>query len=233
MKRLFLLGLLLVLGACQKEDSGVYVNPTFVDPGAAPAVAIEKIAVVEFASAVHVSDDPDGVAQEMMERIFLSKLNARTDYHFVSPSTVRFAMERAGLIEQFDAFLKSFPKDGIADVELLKSAADALKVDAFLVPVVYQWQKDEVDFREDATPTTYVGATVSILDAKSDPGKLLFKVTQEDYLEGARSETESRSTMSSAGILRSDSGKKSYRAPPFEGVATKVVEALVAALPAR
>ena len=105
MKRLLLLGIVLMLGACQKEDSGIYVNPSFVNPEAGSETAIEKIAVLPFASAVHSSDDPDGHAQQMMERIFLTKLDAREDYSFVSPNTVRYGIERAGLVEQFDAFL--------------------------------------------------------------------------------------------------------------------------------
>lgn len=233
MKRLLTVGLILVVVACQREDSAIYVNPSFVDPLAGEDTAIEKIAVLPFSSAVHQADDPDGLAKEMMGRLFGARLNEREDYHFVSPNTVLYAMERAQLTESLEAFLVSYAKDGEPDIEFLTQAATALKVDAFLIPVVYQWEKDEVDYREDATPTTYVGATVTIIDVKNEPGLLLFKVTNEDYLEGARSETASRSTTSTSGILRSDAGGRVHRAPAFDPVATRVVDALVMALPAR
>src|SRR5262245_21089180 len=39
---------------------------------------------------------------------------------------------------------------------------------------------------ENATPATYVGATITVVSAKD--GSMLFRCSDEDYIEGARSE---------------------------------------------
>ena len=168
----------------------------------------------------------------MMDRYFTPELDARADYIFISSGTVRFAIEGNETLEPLYAkFLEEYPRTGKINPEFLSGLAAALNADSFLIPVVDVWQKDEVDYQENATPTTYVGATVTVVDATGE--NVLFRATDEDYIEGARSETSDRGIVSSGGVVRSDSGSRAYRAPPFDEVAIKVVSALVGSLPER
>ncbi len=202
-----------------------------VDPGFAEG-KYEKIAVFPFMSALHSAEDPDGIGPATMNRFFIEALDLRQDYSFIAPNTVEYAIESANLQSAYAGFHDKYPKSQKPNAAFLSKLATQLNCDAFLVPVLDLWQKDEVDYREDGTPATYIGATVTILSR--DGSKVLFRTTQEDYLEGARSETGSRSvTTTGSGGLRADRGAKIHRAPPFPDVATKVAELLVEAIPQR
>jgi len=195
---------------------------------------IEKIAVLPFISSLNHADDPDGIAPETCERFFLPALDEREDYTFVSTNTVGFAIDREGWTAEYEQFLKDYPsRPDNPDMDFLGRLAEVLKVDAFLVPVVDVWYKDEVDLQESASATTTVGATISIVDAAVEPGKIIFRATDEDYQEGARSETADRSVSRTGSVVRSDTASKLYEAPPYADVAVRVVEALVASLPPR
>jgi hypothetical protein len=225
---LLVVALVLALAcAGQKEHPlSVKIDPA-MDKGAA-----QKIAVFPFLSALLNSDDPDNIAPEMMERYFKPQLDKRNDYTFVSSGTVKFAIEGNETLEpQYRKFLDEYPRTGEIDPQFFSSLAKALNADAFLIPVVDLWQKDEVDYQENATPATYVGATVTVTDATGQ--KILFRAVDEDYEEGARSETSDRGIVSSAGRVRSDAGAKTHRAPPYDEVAIKVVTSLVGSLPVR
>lgn len=236
MKRFFLLlALPLALVACQKgHPISVKVSPDFQSTeGESGTFIYEKIAVFPFLTALYPSDDPDQVAPATMEKYFVEELNKRTDYHFVSPNTVRYAVDQNGWGAEYDAFVKAYPRSDKPDKAFLTKLAKTMQVDAFLIPVVDTWQKDEVDVHENATAATYVGATITVLDAVKKPGKVLFRAVDEDYEEGARSETSSRQLISTAGRVRSDPGAKAYAAPGFEDVAPRVVNSLVQSLPLR
>jgi hypothetical protein len=98
--------------------------------------------------------------------------------------------------------------------------------------VVDLWQKDEADILENTTPATYVGATITVLSAQD--GSVLFRATDEDYEEGARTETGDRSLVTSgSGAVYADLGAKVHKAPPFEDVVAKVAKSLAASLPVR
>jgi len=241
MKRVLLSGLLILLAlvACQQgHPISVFVAKNFqsLKPGSADELVFGKIAVFPFMSALHHSDDPDGLAPQTMEKFFAPALNERTDYHFISSNTVLYAIEREGWQESYNHFLQTYARSDKPETEseFLKKLANVLQCDAFLVPVVDTWQKDEVDVQENATPATYVGATLTVLDATKKPGTVLFRATDENYEEGARSETAGRTLVRGAtGNVRADPGAKSYAAPPFEDVAPEVIRALVRSLPPR
>lgn len=226
-KKLCLLVLVVLACAGQKDHPlSVRVDPQ-MEEGAA-----EKIAVFPFLSALHNADDPDDLAPEMMDRYFKSVLDARSDYTFISSGTVRFAVEGHKELEpKYRKFLDEYPRTGNIDGEFFSRLARALNADAFLIPVVDLWQKDEVDYQENATPATYVGATVTVTDRTGQ--KILFRAVDEDYIEGARSETTDRGIISTAGRVRSDAGAKTHRAPPYDEVAIRVINALVSSLPER
>jgi hypothetical protein len=77
-----------------------------------------------------------------------------------------------------------------------------------------------------------VGATITILAARD--GKVLFQAIDEDYQEGARTETGDRSLVTSgSGAVYADLGARVHKAPPFDGVAAKVAKSLALSLPAR
>lgn len=235
MKRIALAALaIMVLVGCQKgHPVSVKVNPRMnAMNGDAPV--IEKIAVLPFISSLNHADDPDGIAPETCQKFFLPALDERNDYTFVSSNTVEFAVDREGWTDEYQEFLRNYPsRPDKPDMGFLGKLAEALKVDAFLVPVVDVWYKDEVDLNEDASATTTVGATISIVDARVDPGKIIFRATDEDYLESARSEQADRSVVRTSGIVRSDTSSRLYQAPPFDEVAVKVVQSLVGSLPPR
>jgi hypothetical protein len=168
----------------------------------------------------------------MMDQYFSAALDARDDYTFVSAGTVRFAIDGNDVLEpKYHEFLDRYPRTGEIDGDFLSELARTVNADAFLIPVVDLWQKDEVDYQEDATPATYVGATVTVVDRTGQD--ILFRAVDEDYLEGARSETSDRGVITSMGRVRSDAGSKTHRAPPYDEVAIKVVNALVGSLPLR
>lgn len=222
--------------ACGQKDHpvSVYIEPSFEGAAAAQPGAVEKIAVLPFGSGLHRADDPDRLAPLTMAKFFTPALDARTDYKFVSPGTVASAVDMNDWGEEFDRFLESYSHGGEIDKDLLSKIAKSLNCDAFLIPVVDVWQKDEVDVQENSTPATYVGATITIIDARADVGTVLFRATDEDYIEGARSETGDRSLVTgSGGAIRSDFGAKVHRAPPFDDVAARVALALAASLPPR
>ena len=113
---------------------------------------VDKIAVFPFATALHDSDDPNGEAPMTMEKYFVPKLDERNDYNFINSGTVLYAIDRADMNERAQSFLASYPTTDKPDMEFLGALADALKCDAFLIPVVDLWQKDEVDYQENASP---------------------------------------------------------------------------------
>jgi len=210
----------------------VRVEPRFnkVENG---AFVVEKIAVIPFLSALHDIDDPGGTAPVIMQQIFMEYLDKRADYKFISPGTVQSAVDMAGLQERYAAFEETYPISDKPDPKLLADLAQALQCDAFLVPVVDLWQKDEADYRENAASATYVGATLTVLDGRVKPGAILFRAVDEDYLEGARTETTDRTVVSSGGIVRTVEGEGMFGAPAFQDVAGKVAESLARSLPAR
>jgi hypothetical protein len=239
MKRIVLLALCapLIVSACQKEHPiSVYVAKNFqaTKAEAPDQLVYDKIAVFPFVSSLLPADDPDGLAPQTMEKFLAPELNQRTDYHLIASNTVLYAIEREGWQSDYDEFLQTYGRGDDTHPEFLKRLAGVLQCDAFLVPVVDTWQKDEVDVQENATPATYVGATLTILDASKSPGTVLFRATDEDYEEGARSERADRTLVRSvSGTVRADPGAKSFAAPPYEDVVPKVIRALVSSLPPR
>ena len=226
MKKLLLTVLLVLMACAGQKDHPISLE---IDPAMEEGKA-EKIAVFPFLSALHDAEDPDDLAPDLMDRHFKPLLDARTDYTFISSGTVSFAIEGHETLEpQYIEFLDQYPRTGKIDPEFFAQLAELLNADAFLIPVVDLWQKDEVDYKETATPATYVGATVTVTDKTGQ--KVLFRAIDEDYIEGARSDPGDRGVVSSAGRVRSDAGAKTHRAPPYEEVAIKVVTALVGSLP--
>jgi hypothetical protein len=222
----FLIALVVLVG-CQKQ----HPVKIYVDPALNPT-SIQKVAVLPFGTMLSNADDPDGVAPQTLEKYFLPQLDTRDDYNFLAPLSVQYAVDGLDMEDQFHKFIRSWPTERKADIPLFSALAERLGCDAFLVPVVELWQKDEADFQENTTPATYVGATITLLDAKT--GAILFEASDENYLEGARTETGDRSVIRGAsGTVKSDRGSQVYKAPDFDGVVEKVVLALVSSLPTR
>jgi hypothetical protein len=221
---------MVLLTACQQQHPvNVYVNPRFEEKGANGQRVVEKIAVLECASSLQHADDPDNEAPETMTKYLVPALNDRADYKFIAPNTVEYTITKTSTMDAYRKMLHAYAMSDKPDVEYLKKVAADLQCDAFLIPVVDLWQKNEVDPRENGTPTTYVGATITIISATD--GSTLFRCTDEDYVEGAGTETSDRSVVSTGSAVRSDLGAKTHRAPPFEDVAVKVATSLASGLP--
>jgi hypothetical protein len=231
-RQLGLVVITLMLAACQRQHPvNVYVNPRFDDKGADGQRVVEKIAMLECASSLQHADDPDNEAPETMTKYLVPALNNRSDYKFIAPNTVEYTITKTSTMDAYRKMLHAYAMSDKPDMEYLKKVAADLQCDAFMIPVVDLWQKDEVDPRENATPATYVGATITIISATD--GSTLFRATDEDYLEGASTETSDRSVVSTGSSVRSDLGAKTHRAPPFEDVAVKVANSLASGLPQR
>jgi hypothetical protein len=217
----------LVVGCQKKHPVKVYVAPDY-DP-----TVIEKIAVFPFTSSLHHSDDPDDIAPKTMDALFRHELDGRSDYGFISPTSVTYAIENAGLTAEAEAFIDGFRTQKKVDRAFLSRCAEHLAAQAVLIGVVDLWQKDEVDYRETAaTPSTYVGATITILSLES--GEVLFEASDENFLEGVESDASTRGVQTSGlGAVRSDPGSNVYAAPDPQEVAQKVVAALVSSIPVR
>ncbi|MCI0452458.1 MAG: hypothetical protein L0Z51_08735 [Candidatus Latescibacteria bacterium] len=232
MKRLCIAVIMLAtLASCRSRQHPVevYVGPA-MESEAQPRV--EKIAVLATATSLNDSEDPDKLAPRTMERLLIQELDQRRDYKFIAPSLVNHVIEQKQWEDRYQKFLRSYAVTDKIDTVFLGELSTELGADAVLIQVVDLWQKDEVDISENATPATYVGATVTIVGAKD--GAILFRASDEDYLEGARSETADRSLVTSgSGAVYSDLGEKVHRAPPFDDVALKVARALASSLPVR
>jgi len=221
--------LALVLGSlnCQKQHPiKVEIAPNMKEG------KISTIAIFPFTSAVHQTDDPDNIAAKTVEKFFFQQLDLRQDYKFVTPSTVSYAATQQDLSERQEQFLKEWPKTRNPDLEFFSALAEVIKCDGFMIGTVDVWQKDEVDYQENASPSTYVGATIVILDVKT--GEVIFLASDENYLEGLRSETADRQlVVGGSGNLYKDMGERMYKAPPFDDVTLKVAKALASSLPRR
>ena len=147
-----------------------------IDP-AMESGSVEKIAVFPFSSALHQTADPDGAAPRTFDQLFRQALDTREDYQWVAPSSVSYVLEGEGMEADAETFVDNWRKKRQADPAFLKKLGDALQVDGVMIGVVELWQQDEVDVRETATPTTYVGATVTIFDVND--GKVLFEASDE------------------------------------------------------
>jgi hypothetical protein len=232
MRRIAILLLLLAaLASCRSKQHPVevYVSPAFDEKAEA---RVEKIAVLSTATSINEAEDPDKLAPKTMERLLVTALDQRQDYKFIAPNTINYVIEQKGWQDRYQQFLKSYAATDRIDNAFLAELGNELQCDAVLVQVVDLWQKDEVDRAENATPVTYVGATVTVIGVKD--GAVLFRASDEDYLEGARTETADRSLVTSeSGAVYSDLGERLYKAPPYDDVAIKVAKALASSLPVR
>lgn len=232
MKRICIaLIVLATITSCRSKQHPVevYVSPAMESKS---EMRVEKIAVLATATSLHESEDPDKVAPKTMERLLIQALDQRQDYKFIAPNTVDHVVEAKAWQDRYQKFLRSYAATDKVDMGFLGELSNELQCDAVLIQVVDLWQKDEVEATENATPATYVGATVTVVGTKD--GAILFRATDEDYLEGARSDTDDRSLVTSgSGAVYSDLGAKVHRAPPFDEVALKVAQALAASLPVR
>ncbi len=218
-----------VVSCRQEHPIKVYVNPKFT--GTASTTTAVKIAVFTVASSLHDTEDPDNIAPATLSKFLIPALDQRTDYKFIAPNTVEFAVSQNGWDDRYARFLRGYGMGGKADMAFLADMAGQLQCDAFLLTVVDLWQKDEADIRENTTPATYVGATMTVM---AKDGTILFKATDENYEEGARTEVSDRQLVTSgSGAVYADLGAKVHRAPPFEDVAVKVARALASSLPPR
>ncbi len=223
--------LVAAIASCKSKSHpvDVYVSPA-MESKAEPRV--EKIAVLSTATSLSEAEDPDKVAPKTLERLLVQSLDERKDYKFIAPNTVNYVIESKGWQDRYQAFLHKYALTDKLDMPFLTELATEIQCEAVLIQVVDLWQKDEADITENATPATYVGATVTVIGAKD--GAILFRASDEDYLEGARTETADRSLVtSSSGAVYSDLGAKVYKAPPYEDVAIKVAKALASSLPIR
>lgn len=232
-KFLFVMIALTAMVACRSQQGpSVTVNPRFNESKANGRKVVEKIAVTDVASSLAHADDPDGLAPQTFTKFLEPELQKRTDYKFIAPATVQYAVDKISSMEEYNKMLRAYAVSEKPDMEYFGKLAAELQCDAFMIPVIDLWQKDEVDITENSTPATYVGATLTILSATD--GAVLCRTIDEDYLEGARTETSDRSLVtSSSGAVYADLGAKTHRAPPFEDVAAKVAAALAASLPPR
>jgi hypothetical protein len=231
MKRVWVaVALLAALASCKSKQHPVevYIGPAMESNAES---RVDKIAVLATATSLSDAEDPDKLAPKTMERLLVQSLDERQDYKFIAPNTVNYVIEQKAWQGRYDTFLRSFATTDKIDSAFLGELSSELQCDAVLIQVVDLWQKDEVDITENATPATYVGATVTII---AKDGTILFRATDENYLEGARTETADRSLVSSAsGAVYSDLGAKVHKAPPYDDVAITVAKALASSLPAR
>lgn len=194
--------------------------------------AVEQIAVFPFASSLADSDDPLDEAPRMMDQLFLQQLDTRSDYKFIAPTSVEYALRGAGLNEEAEGFVDDWRMKRQIDRQFLTRFADATQADAVLLGVVTMWQKDEIDYREDSAPATYVGASITLI--RINDGKVLFSAVDENSIEGPHSEAADRGAMrSGSGAVQADRASSVYQAPEYKEVAIRVARALAMSVPAR
>jgi hypothetical protein len=226
-----ILAIALGLAGCKSQHpASVEIDPEF-NPG-----EYATILVVPTVSTITKGEDPKRESERIPNRILWDRVSERYDYKFLSPEQFRMAVSKAGLGNRIDEFENKWSRDHEIDIELCRAIKAELDVDLMLIPVVYLWYKDEVDYREaSAASATQVGMTLSLIDPGR--GKVVWEATDENYKESVRSEGD-RIQASTAGIDRrisgtSVSGGDVYAAPPFDDVVVLVLEALVGAIPER
>ena len=234
MRRTFVVACSLILVcsiACKpKHPSIVTIDPGF-DPNAAGTIL-----VMPFISSITEGEDPDRESERLTNKLLWEMLATRDDHTFLSPEQMRFAVRRAKLGDAYEKFELDWMTEHEADIEFLRSIKDELNVDLVMVSHVYLWFKDEADYREVGTASsTQVGITMSLIDPAS--GLVMWEATDENFKESVRTEG-GRSRVVSAGWDRrvdgvTETGRDMYAAPPYEDVATLVIEVLVGAIPVK
>ncbi len=213
-------------------------------PGHPSAIKIEAdfdagkvgtILVLPAVSVITHGEDPKRESEIIVNRLLWQLLSEHGEYSYLSPEQFHLAVNKAGLGMRIKEFNDVWSRQHVLSADLL-NALSSLNVDMILVPQVYLWNKDEADYREEATASaTQVGITLSMVDPGT--GRVMWEATDENYRESVRTEGE-RVQSSTGGIDRriagqTISGKDVYAAPPFEDVAVLVLGALVGAIPAK
>ena len=197
---------------------------------------VGAILITPFVSSIQEGIDPDRESERITNRALLELIAQRADLKFLSTEHFKLAIRKADLDESYKKFKTDWMTKHEVDKAFLLALKGELDIDAILIPLVYLWNKDEVDYRESgAASSTTVGATLTLIDF--DTGKVLWEATDQNYVEAVRSEGN-REQVSTAGITRrvsgvSVTGKDMYAAPPYEDVAILVLKVLVDAIPER
>jgi hypothetical protein len=219
-----------MVGCKSSHPVEINVQPDF-NPG-----EYTTILVVPTISTVTKGEDPNRESERIPNRVLWELVSERYDYKFLSAEQFRMAVSAADLNDRLAEFENKWSREHVVDVELCRGVKSELDVDLMLVPVVYLWYKDEVDYREaSAASATQVGMSLSLINP--DSGKVMWEATDENFKESVRSEGD-RIQASTGGIDRRVSGTSVtggdiYAAPPFDDVVVLVLEALVGAIPER
>lgn len=233
MKRIIVLSLsmlLLTVGCNPKHPNKVVIDPEF-NPN-----EVGTILVSPTFSTVTEGEDPNRESEKIVNRILWDLLATRGDHEFLSPVQFTYIVQRSGAAGDLDAFKAEWNKQHKADKEFLRKLKEQINADLLLITHVYLWYKDEADYRvEVASSTTQVGATLSLVDMNT--GNVVWEAMDENYKESVRSEG-GRVRSTTGGLDRrvegvTATGRDMYAAPPFEDVATLVLEILVDAIPRR
>jgi hypothetical protein len=230
-KAAFALIIIIALAGCKAQHpSKVTMDPEY------DINQVGVILIAPFVSSVQEGVDPDRESERIMNRTLLDLIAERKDYKFLSQEHFKLAVRKSGLEESYERFKIDWMTKHEIDKEFLLGLKGELDIDAILIPFVYLWNKDEVDYRESgAASATTIGATLSFVDFET--GKVVWEATDQNFQESVRSEGN-REQVSTAGITRRVSGvtatgKDMYAAPPFADVAILVLKALVDAIPER
>ncbi|MFO7914943.1 MAG: hypothetical protein R6U43_04550 [Candidatus Krumholzibacteriales bacterium] len=225
-----LAAVLFLLPSCRAQHpSSIKVDPEF-EPN-----EIRRVLVAPVISSVPEGDDPRRESEILTRHILWENLMTRDDYVFISPQQFRMVMEREAGSGAFAEFRDNWLRGEGADVRMVRLLRENLDFDAILLPEVMLWHKDEADYRESGTSSaTQVGMKLYFIDPLS--GNVLWEATDENYMEGVRTEGDRVEVVGSGGYDRRISGitatgKDMYSAPAFENVLIKVVEVLVASIP--
>ncbi|MBD3179042.1 MAG: hypothetical protein GF417_05285 [Candidatus Latescibacteria bacterium] len=222
---------LIIVQSCGvKHPSSIKVDPEF-EPN-----DVRRVLVAPVISSVPKGSDPRRQSEILTRRILWENLTARDDYIFISPQQFMITLNREAGPDAFGRFKNAWLEGKGADVELVRLLKKNLEIDTILLPEVYLWFKDEADYREaGAASTTQVGMRIHFVDPLS--AKVLWEATDENFMEGVRTEGDRVEVTGAGGYDRRISGvtatgRDMYSAPPFESVLVTVVEALVGAIPA-
>jgi hypothetical protein len=229
-----LMAVVLVLLACSIGCKPAHPSKVVTDPSFEPN-KVSGILLAPVISSIAEAVDPQRQSERLFNKLLAELLTERGDYRFISSEQFQGAVARGALGEKYAAFKEQWRSNHKLDAEFLRLLKHELNVETLLIPHVYLWHKDEADYREGATSSvTQVGASLTLVDMGS--GTILWEASDTNYKEAVRS--EDRSVVTSGGIDRrvggvTGTGKDMYAAPPFEDVATIVLQSLVGALPPR
>jgi len=171
-------------------------------------------------------------ASEIVLPLIEARVQQKTAYIFLSQEEVAGRVMRTGLKDRYDRVVAGWKSGGEPAKDDLVALGKGVSADAFLFGNVFVWSKEKVQQNVEGTSDTQVGIRLSLVS--SSTGEKLWEASDEQVSKSARYSPQSGigTHVDQAGMVRqSSAGSGVPDAPPFEEVASRVLDALFRVFP--